>query len=47
LSFGVSPLGGTSRLNRLAFGFLVAALLVLALEAWGIRSSLISLFAAK
>jgi len=47
LRFGVSSLGGTGRPNRLAFVFLVAALLLLALEAWAIRSSLTTLLTGR
>jgi hypothetical protein len=40
---GMAPFGRTSRQNRLALALLVAMFALLALEIWGIRSSLANL----
>jgi len=41
--FCVNPVGTSSRWNRMALAFLLLTLAVLALEVWGIRSSIGSL----
>ncbi|HTD53409.1 MAG TPA: hypothetical protein VK780_10320 [Thermoanaerobaculia bacterium] len=39
----MNPIGSSSRWNRFAMAFLLLTLAVLALEVWGIRSSIGSL----